>query len=169
MRRDPLAALAQLRRLQTDAARRTLADREARLVQAEAHATSAAAALAHESADAAPEAYAAWLPRALAARERAARGTALAVRASASARQALIEARTGERVLELLQAGQAAAIRKARARREQVMLDAFGANRHMRHVTATRTPQGHNGGPHREEAPSCPTVSPPTRARSPAT
>lgn len=131
MPRDPLAVLARLRRIETDRARRLVAERLARESGAEAGHAAACTALVteREAAAAHPAAHAAWLPRALAARDRTALARDLAVRDTAAARDALAEARAAERALEMLAEARAAEARRAALRAEQARLDAFAARR----------------------------------------
>ena len=86
-RPDPLASLARLRRLETGAARRRLAEDAGRLLAAEARAEAAGAALAAEQGAAAvPADYAAWVGKGMAERDRAALGAAHAAERLAEGR-----------------------------------------------------------------------------------
>lgn len=102
-RRDPLAVLAKLRRLETLEAHRLLAERQRALQDAERRRDNAVAAPMQEAATAAPDDMAAWVPGALAERERA----KLAVRQSANlhelAREGLALRRLAEKQVALLQ------------------------------------------------------------------
>ncbi len=118
-----LAVLARLRRFEVAAGRRRLAEAIAAGVEAELRRVAAATALQGEAAAGDAGAYAAWLPRGLAERDRAAAALHLAEERVAGARAALTAARTAERVVELLQERQDAATRRTAARRAQAALD----------------------------------------------
>jgi hypothetical protein len=127
--RDPLAILARLRRLETDQARRFLAERVGRSAAADEQAEAAVAAIAAEAATSQPDAFGAWLTRGLAARARAAHLAAIAEREAEAARAALADARAGElAVAQLVEARMRAAARAA-ARAEQAALDDRSATR----------------------------------------
>jgi hypothetical protein len=132
MARDPLAALARLRRLQTGLAQHRLAEQYTRLAAAEHRSATAAAALQAEQAAGSTADYAAWLTRGLAERDRAARGLGLAETRTAEARTGLTLARTAERALEDLRAQRAAAVAKQDARRTERMLDDLVGGRQAR-------------------------------------
>ena len=121
--RDPLAVLARLRRLETDQARRFLAERVARSVAAAAREEAATATIAAEAATCQPEAFGAWLTRGLAERARAAHLAELAEREAEAARAALAEARARQRAVERLVEDRARAAARAAARAEQAALD----------------------------------------------
>ncbi|MBL6454796.1 hypothetical protein JMJ55_05635 [Belnapia sp. T6] len=123
MQRDPLAALARLRRLETDMARRALAEAEARLLAAEARASAADSALSAEAGEGMPAEYGAWLRRGLAERDRAARSLGFAEGGAAQARAVLAGHRAAERALANLRESRAEAERRAAARRAQALLD----------------------------------------------
>jgi flagellar export protein FliJ len=122
MARDPLDVLARLRRLEVAQARRDLAGRAATLDEAAVRAEAVERALEAERAHA-PADYAAFLPRALAAREDAARSVRRAQAALEVARIALADRRAQERAVERLAEARAEAARDAAARREQAALD----------------------------------------------
>ncbi len=129
---DPLATLARLRRLEVAQARKQLAERNVALAAAEARHDEACAAPGREGAhaDAAvPADYAAWVPRALAERERAARAAQHSANLAQMARDALALHRTAERQVELLREQQAAAAALKTRRRQQALLDEFGSRR----------------------------------------
>jgi hypothetical protein len=123
-RPDPLASLARLRRLETGAARRRLAEDAGRLLAAEARAEAAGAALlAEQGAAAVPADYAAWLGKGMAERDRAALGAAHAVERLAEGRVALAEARVAERCIEQLMQDRAAAAKALPSRKAQAATD----------------------------------------------
>lgn len=122
--RDPLAVLARVRRLETDQARRHLAERLARGAAAAARLEAADRAIAAEAACAAqPADYAAWLVRGRADRARAAGLLALEREAEETARQALAAARAASRAVELLAEDRAREAARTEARRVQARLD----------------------------------------------
>ena len=124
MRRpDPLASLARLRRLQTGAARRRLADDADRLLAAETRAEAAAAALLAERAAGAPADYAAWIGRGRTERDRAALGAAHSAERLAQGQTALAEARVAERCIEQFIRDRAAAAGSRRERKAQIATD----------------------------------------------
>lgn len=127
MPHDPLDALNRLRRLETRAARRHLAERLAALGAAEARLLAAEQAPAAEAAVQDPATYGAWLPRAMADRERARLVHRGSERLAEAAREALVAARSAGRAVELLLEHRAAAARAAAARREQALLDDLAA------------------------------------------
>ncbi len=123
-RLDPLASLARLRRLETGAARRRLAEDAGRLLAAEARAEAARGALlAEQGAAAVPADYAAWVGRGIAERDRAALGAAHATERLAEGRAALAEARVAERCIEQLMRDRADAVGARRERKAQVATD----------------------------------------------
>ena len=122
-RPDPLVSLARLRRLETGAARRRLAEDADRLLAAEARAEAAGAALLAERGAAAPADYAAWIGRGMAERDRAALGAAHAAHRLAEGRAALAGARLAERCSELLMRDKAAAARALLQRKAQAATD----------------------------------------------
>jgi hypothetical protein len=93
MASDPLRALARLRRLETDAAKRRLGEAFGRLATAEAREDAAAGALRREAAAGGPADYGLWLRRGLAEQDRAALARGFAESAAATARALLAEAR----------------------------------------------------------------------------
>jgi hypothetical protein len=124
MRRpDPLTSLARLRRLQTGAARRRLAEDAGRLLAAETRAETATAALLTEREAGAPADYAAWIGRGRAERDRAALGAAHAAERLAQGQAALAEARVAERCIEQLMLDRAAAAGSHRERKAQAATD----------------------------------------------
>jgi hypothetical protein len=120
---DPLAALARLRRFELAAARRRLADRLAGLAAAEARCAAAAAALAAEAAAGDGAAYAAWLPRGRAERDRAAGALRVAEDRMAAAQAELGAARAAAHLVESLQERRAALARRQAVRDAQSALD----------------------------------------------
>jgi flagellar biosynthesis chaperone FliJ len=128
MARDPLEVLARLRRLEVEQGRRLLASQREAADAAEARAAAAEAAL-HAEAGAAAADYAAFLPRALAERERAAAAVRRAQAALEVARAALADRRAQERAVERLTELRAATAREAAAKREQILLDDHAAAR----------------------------------------
>ena len=124
MRRpDPLASPARLRRLQTGAARRRLAEDAGRLLAAETRAETATAALLTEREAGAPADYAAWIGRGRAERDRAALGAAHASERLAQGQAALAEVRVAERCIEQLMLDRAAAAGSHRERKAQAATD----------------------------------------------
>ncbi len=132
MARDPLAALARLRRLESDEARRVLGEANTRLAVAEARVASAAAALGAEGRPGGEEDYGRWLTRGLAERDRAARTAGFATESAEIARQALAEGRAAERALEQLREARAEAARRKALRRTQSLLDEAAARSTLR-------------------------------------
>ena len=123
-RPDPLASLARLRRLETGAARRRLAEDAGRLLAAEARAEAAGTALLTEQGAAAlPADYAAWVGRGMAERDRAALSAAHAAERLAEGRAALAEARVAERCIEQLMQDRAAAAKAVLLRKAQAATD----------------------------------------------
>ncbi len=126
---DTLAVLARLRRLEVARAQKLLAERNAALASAEARHAAAEAAPGTEAARAAPADFAAWLPLALAERERAARGAQHSANLAELARDALTLTRLAQRQVELLRAEKARAEAKRAARRDQAALDDLAGRR----------------------------------------
>ena len=122
-RPDTLASLARLRRIQTGAARRRVAEDAGRLLAAENRAEAAGAALLAEQGAATPADYAAWIVRGMAERDRAALGAAHAAGRLAEGRAALVEARVAERCIERLVRDRAAAARSLLQRKAQAATD----------------------------------------------
>jgi len=137
MARDPLEVLARLRRLETRAAQRHLAERLAVLQAAESRLQAATQAPAAEAATDDPAAFGAWLPRALAERERAGLALHQAEASITAAREALAVVRAAERAIEMVQEGRMQAARRARARREQAVLDDMPRPRPATHGGST--------------------------------
>jgi flagellar biosynthesis chaperone FliJ len=129
MQRDPLAVLARLRRLETEAARRRLGEAYGRLAGAEARVAEAGAALTREGTLALPTDYGTWLARGLAERERADRARGFAEATATAAAASLGEARAAERGLEMLREARAERARQRGQRRAQALLDEAGARR----------------------------------------
>lgn len=127
MPRDPLAALARLRRLDTDEARRLLGEANARLAVAEARAAAAAAALVEEAGPGGEGDYGRWLARGLAERDRALRAAGFAAESARIARQGLSERRAAERATEQLRESRAEWARRKAARHVQARLDEAAA------------------------------------------
>ena len=122
-RPDPLASLARLRRLQTGAARRRLAEDADRSLAAEARAEAAGAALLAERDAGAPADYAAWIGKGIAERDRTALGATHAAKRLAEGRAALAEARAAERCIEQLMRDRAAAAKSRQERKAQAATD----------------------------------------------
>ena len=123
MPRDPLAALARLRRLETTEAKRRLGDAFHRLDGAERRIAAAAASLPGEAAAGVAGDYALWLRRGLAERDRAMIARGLAEAGAATAQALLAEASAAERALAQLREAQRQAARQRQARRQQAALD----------------------------------------------
>lgn len=122
--RDPLASLARLRRLQTGAARRRLAEDAGRLLAAEDRERAAGAALLSErTAAPAPADYAAWIGRGVAERDRAALASAAAAKRLAEGRAVLAEARVAERCIQQLMQDRLADTRARLERKAQAATD----------------------------------------------
>jgi len=122
MARDPLTVLARLRRLEVEQARRMLASQREERDAAATRAAAAEEALRAE-ADGSPADYAAFLPRGMAERERAAAALRRAQAALELARIALADRRAQERAVEQLAELRAATAQAEAARREQALLD----------------------------------------------
>ncbi len=121
-RRDPLEVLAKLRGLARDTARRGLAEAQRGLAAAELADRQVAEALVREAV-AAPAEYAAWLPAAALARDRAASALRQAGAAEALAREELVAARAAAEAVEAMLAARRGARRGARLAAEQRILD----------------------------------------------
>ncbi|WP_043364570.1 hypothetical protein [Belnapia sp. F-4-1] len=132
MRRDPLAALARLRRLESDEARRVLGEANSRLMAAELRAAAAVAALRLERQPGGEADYGQWLARGVAERDRAIRAAGFADESATIARQGLAECRAAERALEHLREARAEAARRQAARRSQSVLDEAAARLALR-------------------------------------
>ena len=122
-RSDPLVSLVRLRRLQTGAARRRLAEDSARFLAAEGRAEAACAALLTERNAVAPADFARWIGRGIAERDRAALGATHAAERLAEGQAALAEARVAERCLERLLQDRASAAEARRLRKGQASAD----------------------------------------------
>lgn len=122
MARDPLVALARLRRLETTEAQRRLGAAFARLDGTEHRIAAAAASLTGEATGIAGD-YALWLRRGLAERDRALIAHGLAEAGAATAQALLAEASAAERALAQLRAARLREERQRQARREQAALD----------------------------------------------
>jgi hypothetical protein len=120
---DPLASLARLRRLETAAARRRLAEDADRLLAAEGRADAARAALRMEGEAGPPADYAAWVGRGMAERDRAALGAAHAAERVEQGRTAVAEARVAERCVEQLLMDRRAEARARQMRKAQASMD----------------------------------------------
>ncbi|MDN3567071.1 hypothetical protein ACFQY5_07725 [Paeniroseomonas aquatica] len=129
MARDPLGALARLRRLETTEAKRRLGEAFHRLGAAEARVAEASARLQAETVAAAPADYAAWLRRGLAERDRAGIAHGLARAGAATAQAVLAEARAAERGLDALREARQAAAAQGAERRAQALLDEAATRR----------------------------------------
>ncbi|MDI3307427.1 MAG: hypothetical protein QJR07_21085 [Acetobacteraceae bacterium] len=120
---DPLAVLARLRSLETRAAQQRLATQLGRAAAAAARVAAAEGALLEERGAGSPADYAAWLPRALAERERAALAERQAEDSLHMAQAALAECRAAERAVERLREQRTAEARRRSGRRQQMLLD----------------------------------------------
>ncbi len=128
MARDPLAVLTRLRRIETEQARRRLGQAVGRTEVALLAEGAASGALVAEAV--APGAdYAAWLPRGLAQRDRAALARRRAEVGLAEAAAALGAARAAERAVELIAAARDRLARRQAARRVQALLDEAASRR----------------------------------------
>ncbi len=128
MARDPLAVLTRLRQIETEQARRRLGQAVGRTEVALLAEGAASAALVAEAV--APGAdYAAWLPRGLAQRDRAALARRRAEVGLAEAAAALGAARAAERAVELIAAARDRLARRQAARRVQALLDEAASRR----------------------------------------
>ncbi|GGG15958.1 hypothetical protein GCM10010964_00350 [Caldovatus sediminis] len=139
-----LVALLRLRRFETAVARRRLAERVGAAAAAEARRDAALEALQAEAAIAAASEdgaahHAAWLPRGLAGRDRAAAALRLEEERLEGARADLAAARRAERAVEVLAQERAAAARRRAARRAQERLDEMAAAAAARRIAAPRT------------------------------
>ncbi|MBP0465504.1 flagellar FliJ family protein [Roseomonas sp. PWR1] len=123
MKRDPLATLEKLRRLEVTTAQRRLAEARTRLAAEEAAAAAVEDALRGESADAAPFTYGAFLARLLAAKQAQAAATARAEAAMEAERVSVAQARGAEKVVGMLRERRAAAERREALRTGQTRLD----------------------------------------------
>jgi hypothetical protein len=121
-RRDPLFALARLRKFETDQARLAFVGTEASRAAAAERVARAEAALDAEMA-ALPADYAAWLPAGQAARARAGDGSRKAEAATEVARATLAAAGAEAEALEALLRARRDAIRRARRAAEQRVID----------------------------------------------
>lgn len=122
MTRDPLASLARLRGLETAEAKRRLAlllGQEAAAAERHAAAT-AALPMEYAAGDAA---WRTWLPRGLAARDRAALAQDQAVARRQEAQAALAACRAAERAVDLLRDRRAIEARRLALRQAQALLD----------------------------------------------
>ena len=122
MARDPLAALARLRGVETAEAKRRLAVQLGQEAVAAERLAAAAAALSAEHA-AGDAAWRLWLPRGLAARDRAVLAQDQAAARRRDAQALLAECRAAERSVALLQERRAAEARRLALRRAQALLD----------------------------------------------
>ncbi len=132
MARDPLAALARLCRLESDEAKRVLAEANTRLAAAEARAATTTAALGQEALPGGEGDYGRWVTRGLAERDRALRSVGFAAESAAMARQGLAERRAAERALEQFREAQATTERRKAMRRVQSALDEAGVRISLR-------------------------------------
>ncbi|NMJ39876.1 hypothetical protein GWK16_01385 [Roseomonas sp. JC162] len=123
MPRDPLAILARLRRIDTDAARLRLAGAQAHLAAQQDAVAAIERELRAEHPEDAPRTYGDFLARMLAARHQQAAALARAGAALDAERDALVAARTQEKVLDALRDRRAAAERRDGLRREQARLE----------------------------------------------
>jgi len=121
-RRDPMEVLALVRALARDAARRDMATAQAALAATTAAAQRAVATLERE-ADAPGADYAAWLPAAQRARQRAEEGMRRAEVGAELARRVLVAARADAEAVERLLEARRLERRAARLAAEQIALD----------------------------------------------
>jgi len=128
MARNPLATLARLRRVETEAARRRLGQAVGRAEDAAQREAAASQAIILER-ELHPTGYAAWLPRGLASRDRAAVGRRIAEAGLEEARIALGGTRAAERAVEALRERRADEALRRLARRDQAKLDEAAARR----------------------------------------
>lgn len=122
MARDPLAALARLRSLETSEAKRRLALQVGQEAVATERLVAATAALPAEYA-AGDGAWRLWLPRGLAARDRAALALDQAAGRRRDGQAVVADCRAAERAVELLRERRAAEARRQALRRGQALLD----------------------------------------------
>jgi flagellar export protein FliJ len=138
MARDSLEAALRARRIAVEGAQRALAlalAAEAEVAVAVSKATETIrqeteTAVSSTGGDAAVEAFAAWLPRGLAERERARRTLAQAEGTTSQARAALSAARLAEGAVEALVQGRLINERLIAERRSQAALDEMALGRH---------------------------------------
>jgi flagellar export protein FliJ len=121
-RRDPMEVLALVRALARGAARRDMATAQAVLATTTAAAQRAAVALEREAGATGAD-YAAWLPAAQRARQRAEEGMRRAEAGAELARRALVAARADAEAVERLLQARRAARRTALLAAEQAALD----------------------------------------------
>ncbi|WP_426958203.1 flagellar FliJ family protein [Muricoccus radiodurans] len=137
MPRDPLAVLARLRSVEVLTARRRLAEDLTALSAAQGRVAETGEGIAREAAAATGADYAAWLPRARAARDTAAEDARRRAALVEESVAALGAARAAERAVERLAEQRCAEARREAARRESARLDE-AAGMSLRH----RTPDG---------------------------
>lgn len=127
MRDDGLAALVRLRAQQTRDAEFVV--REAASVRQGATevANRAAAAVRAEEPDGVPVTYGTWLAEQMAKRQEARAAEASAAAREHAARQALVEARRAERIIEILREARAEDADRRARRREAALLDDIAA------------------------------------------
>ena len=123
MPRDPIATLAKLRRIEVEAAQRSLAEARAALIRQQQAAAAAEAVLLAEQPGAAPATYGAFLAHGLALRQAQREATARAEAAEEAERAVLAEARSAEKVIDTLRERRAAVRRRDAARRAQARLE----------------------------------------------
>lgn len=130
MTRDPLAALARLRRFESDSARRELAAQLRQVAVAGAHyrATEAAQAGEMRATEAVPDAlrtacFVQWWPRARAALDSAAAAERSAEQVASASRAGLLAAHAADAAVGRLMEARDQARRHAAARAEQLELD----------------------------------------------
>ena len=124
---DPLATLRRLRHVRRDQARRALAEALNAEAAAAEQATRCRMAIACESAvPAPPGAFAAWLPLALAAQQKAAAEVELCAENTGTARQMLAEASAAAEAVATALGARDAACRRAALRRAEHARDDLG-------------------------------------------
>jgi hypothetical protein len=126
MARDPLIVLARLRALQRDEARRDMAAAQEALAGAEQGARAAGEAVTREAVCGPVADYAAWLPAAHRAEQRAGETLASAEAMAEGARLALLKARADAEAVDQLRSARRAAHRRARESQEQRRLEEAG-------------------------------------------
>lgn len=123
MPRDPLATLAKLRRIEVEAAQRSLAEARTALSRQQRTAAEAEAVLQAEQPSGVLATYGAFLARSLAFRQARREAVARAEVAQEAERDALALARGAEKVIGILRERRAAARRRDAARRAQARLE----------------------------------------------
>lgn len=123
MAKDPLATLQKLRRLETQAERRALAEKLAAEAAAEEAVAAAEKALRQETSEGLNPNLGAFVQKALEDRGAAQEEQERARLATDRQRQMLSDARAAERVVDKLRENRAAEAEREEARREQIRMD----------------------------------------------